>query len=106
MLLEQSINQIIARHEVLRTVFDAVDGEPVQKISSVMTIGLEVIDLTYLVSESLRDCEVRRFAGVLARQPFQTWHRDRCSDRRYYGWPAMNMYSSWRSITLYLTAGP
>jgi amino acid adenylation domain-containing protein len=69
-LLEQSINQIIARHEVLRTVFEVVDGQPVQKILPVMTIGLEVINLSHLASESLQDFEVRRFASVQGRQPF------------------------------------
>jgi amino acid adenylation domain-containing protein len=69
-LMEQSINQIVARHEVLRTVFEAVDGRPVQNILPVMTIGLEVIDLSNLVAESLQDSEVRRFAGVLAEQSF------------------------------------
>jgi amino acid adenylation domain-containing protein len=69
-LMEQSINQIVARHEVLRMVFEAVDGQPVQNILPVMTIGLEVIDLSNLVAESLQDSEVRRFAGVLAEQSF------------------------------------
>ena len=69
-LMEQSINQIIARHEVLRTVFETVDGQPVQKILPTMTIHLEVIDLSHLVSKALQDSEVRRFVGVLAQQSF------------------------------------
>src|SRR3954453_24161015 len=32
-LLEQALNEIVARHEVLRTTFVAVDGSPVQAIS-------------------------------------------------------------------------
>jgi amino acid adenylation domain-containing protein len=69
-LLERSINQIVARHEVLRTVFDAVDGQPVQIISPATTISLQVIDLSNVSSESLQKSEVRRFVGGLARQPF------------------------------------
>jgi amino acid adenylation domain-containing protein len=69
-LLEQSINQIVTRHEVLHTVFEAVDGQPVQIILPGTTIGLQVIELTNVASESLQESEVRRFAAVLARQPF------------------------------------
>ena len=69
-LLEKSINQIIARHEVLRTVFDTVDGQPVQKILPTMMIGLEPIDLTHLASEALQGSEVRRLVGVFAERSF------------------------------------
>jgi amino acid adenylation domain-containing protein len=69
-LLERSINEIVGRHEVLRTVFEAANGQPVQNILPVMTIGLEVIDLSNLASKSLQDSEVRRFARVLAEQSF------------------------------------
>lgn len=69
-LLEKSINQIIARHEVLRTVFKTVDGQPVQKILPTMMIGLEPIDLTHLASEALQRSEVRRLVGVFAERSF------------------------------------
>ena len=69
-LLEKSINQIIARHEVLRTVFETVDGQPVQKILPTMMIGMEPIDLTHLASEALQGSEVRRLVGVFAERSF------------------------------------
>jgi amino acid adenylation domain-containing protein len=68
--LEQSVNQIIDRHEVLRTVFEAVDGQPVQTILPAMTIELPVIDLSFAASDPVRESEVRRIAGALAGQPF------------------------------------
>ena len=69
-LFEQSINRIVARHELLRTVFEAIDGQPVQIISPVTTIDLQVVDLSNLASVSVQVAEVRRFAGELAQQPF------------------------------------
>src|SRR5689334_24838147 len=32
--LERTLNEIVRRHEVLRTTFDALDGEPVQLIAA------------------------------------------------------------------------
>jgi amino acid adenylation domain-containing protein len=69
-LLEQSINQIIVRHEVLRTIFEVVDGQPNQKILPVLTVDMEMSDLGHLASESLQESEVRRLAGTLATQSF------------------------------------
>lgn len=43
--LEYSLNEIIRRHEILRTIFPNVDGQPLQVICSEMTLELPVIDL-------------------------------------------------------------
>jgi natural product biosynthesis luciferase-like monooxygenase protein/amino acid adenylation domain-containing protein len=43
--LRQSINEIVRRHEVLRTRFTAVDGRPIQVIEPSLKIDLPVIDL-------------------------------------------------------------
>lgn len=43
--LEQSLNEIIDRHEVLRTTFEALDGTPVQVIAPRGRIPLEAIHL-------------------------------------------------------------
>lgn len=44
--LEQSINQLIKRHEILRTTFTTVDGQPVQVIHPSLDLKLSIIDLT------------------------------------------------------------
>src|SRR5262249_7296670 len=52
--LDQSVNHIIDRHEVLRTVFEAVDGQPVQTILPEMRIELPVINMSSATSDSVR----------------------------------------------------
>jgi amino acid adenylation domain-containing protein/FkbH-like protein/non-ribosomal peptide synthase protein (TIGR01720 family)/FkbM family methyltransferase len=44
-VLERSLNEIIRRHEVLRTTFNAVEETPVQVIAPGATIKLSVVDL-------------------------------------------------------------
>ncbi|MBN3951427.1 MAG: condensation protein [Nostoc sp. NMS7] len=69
--LEQSLNLIQQRHEVLQTCFKTVGGQPVQekvKVSDLM-LRLPVIDLRKL-SESERQQSVQYFAKEEARQPF------------------------------------
>jgi len=46
--LEKSLNQIIARHETLRTTFSEIDGTPVQIIKPSFQIQLPIIDLSGL----------------------------------------------------------
>lgn len=47
-VLEHSINEIIRRHEVLRTSFTSVDGQPLQVISPDVQIKIPVVDLREL----------------------------------------------------------
>lgn len=48
-LLEQSLNEIINRHEILRTTFVlSLDNQAVQKVAPVLTIRLDVADLSAL----------------------------------------------------------
>jgi hypothetical protein len=44
--LEQSLNEVVRRHEVLRTVFATIDGNLVQKILPSLVIALTPIDLS------------------------------------------------------------
>jgi amino acid adenylation domain-containing protein len=46
--LESSFNEIIRRHEILRTAFSVVESQPVQVITPFLTIPLEIIDLQNL----------------------------------------------------------
>jgi amino acid adenylation domain-containing protein len=67
--LEQSLNQIISRHEALRTNFVTVNGQPVQVIASTLTLTVPVVDLRQVPESELeRDCQ--RLANEEAVQPF------------------------------------
>ncbi|MDT5270421.1 MAG: hypothetical protein QOH49_2607, partial [Acidobacteriota bacterium] len=68
-VLEQSLNEIVRRHESLRTTFAAVEGRPVQVVAPSLALQLESADLSNL-AESERDREVERLADAEARKPF------------------------------------
>ncbi len=55
-LLEKSFNSVIARHEILRTIFDSIDEEPVQIIQDAMPITIRVVSLD---TEEEGDAEFR-----------------------------------------------
>src|SRR3712207_2997269 len=67
--LERTLSEVVRRHEVLRTHFIAVDGEPVQVIEAAVPIKLEVFDLSALEEEA-REAEVLRLARVEVGLPF------------------------------------
>jgi amino acid adenylation domain-containing protein len=68
-VLEQSLNEIVKRHESLRTTFGKVDGRPTQVITPILTIKLPVVDLGKL-SASEQESEVRRLVTAEAQRPF------------------------------------
>jgi len=68
--LEQSFNELIRRHESLRTVFNSVDGQPFQVILPALTIVLPVVDLRDIVSPAEREAAIRRLSTAEARRPF------------------------------------
>ncbi|BAT56844.1 amino acid adenylation domain protein (plasmid) [Nostoc sp. NIES-3756] len=59
-VLEQSINEIMRRHEVLRTSFTSVDGQPLQVISADIQIRISVADLQEL-SKAEQEAEIQHF---------------------------------------------
>ena len=67
--LEQSINEIVRRHESLRTAFRALDGEPVQVVARTLNLALPVADLRQ-AAESEREDEALRIAVEEAQRPF------------------------------------
>ncbi len=67
--LEQSVNEVIGRHEVLRTTFAEVEGRPVQVVAPRLTLSLPVEDLSG-VTEAERAERVRRTAEHLSRRSF------------------------------------
>ncbi|MGM3305324.1 amino acid adenylation domain-containing protein [Anabaena sp. WFMT] len=67
--LERSINEIIRRHEVLRTTFTSVNGQPRQIIADSLTVPLHLINLESL-SPAERDKEIQRLRFAEFQQPF------------------------------------
>ncbi|MEH1848660.1 MAG: amino acid adenylation domain-containing protein [Nostoc sp.] len=68
-LLEQSINQIIQRHEILRTTFKTVEGQPLQIIAPKLTITLPVVDLQAW-SEIKQEELIKQLVTEQSSQPF------------------------------------
>ena len=69
--LTRSLNEIIRRHETLRTTFTTVDDQAVQVIAPELTVTLPVIDL-HTAPE--RQAQVQLLATEEARLPFDLAH--------------------------------
>jgi len=67
--LEQAINEIVRRHEALRTTFPTADGHPIQLIAPALTIDLPEVDLTGL-SEPERESFARKLVKERAERAF------------------------------------
>ena len=67
--LERSFDEIISRHEALRTTFKSVDGVPYQSIAPSATIALRRVDISG-VPEPGREAELRRIIVSGERAPF------------------------------------
>ncbi|MEM9271684.1 MAG: amino acid adenylation domain-containing protein [Cyanobacteria bacterium P01_F01_bin.143] len=68
-VLEKSLNEIVQRHEALRTSFTVVNGQPVQIIAPKLELSLSVINEQKNL-ESQGDFAVKRFLKEFAQQPF------------------------------------
>jgi len=66
--LRMSFNEIVRRHETLRTSFEAVDGEPFQVIAESYEIPLPIIDFTSLPEQSRAE-SAHRVINEEARRP-------------------------------------
>ena len=67
--LQASLGEVMRRHEVLRTVFAEVEGQPVQKVLDARCLRLPLIDLGGL-GEGKREEELARLARQEAETPF------------------------------------
>jgi NRPS condensation-like uncharacterized protein len=66
--LEQALNEIIRRHEALRTTFSLVDGQPVQVVAPSLIIELPLLDLSTL-SKVEREAKVNHLTAE-SQRPF------------------------------------
>jgi amino acid adenylation domain-containing protein len=67
--LERALGEIVRRHEIFRTVFRAVDGEPRQLVQEPWTVSLPVTDLRDL-PEAQREKELERILRCEFLKPF------------------------------------
>ncbi|HVF55943.1 MAG TPA: condensation domain-containing protein, partial [Pyrinomonadaceae bacterium] len=67
--LERTLSEIVRRHEVLRTTFTVIDGEPTQVIHDAAPVSLPVNDLSQM-DESEREAAAARLAKEEAARPF------------------------------------
>ena len=71
--LERSLNEIVRRHEALRTTFAAVDGQPVQVVAPTLTLDLTVVNLDNL-PKTEHDDEFLRLTREAGERPFDLAH--------------------------------
>ncbi|EDN65438.1 non-ribosomal peptide synthetase [Beggiatoa sp. PS] len=70
-VLEQTLNEIVQRHEILRTTFTTVNGKPVQVIHQLSddNVQLSMVDLQSLSAQE-QNSEVQRLITEDAQTPF------------------------------------
>ena len=68
-VLERSLNEILRRHEALRTAFPTSDGQPFQHIAPSLKLTLPLIDLSRLTAKE-REAEVKRLSQAEALRSF------------------------------------
>jgi amino acid adenylation domain-containing protein len=67
--LERGLNELVQRHETLRTTFTTVEGRPVQAVATALELPLPVIDLCDC-PERGREDEAMRLADAEIQRPF------------------------------------
>ena len=67
--LQQTFNEIVRRHEALRTTLAVVSGQPVQRIAAAFHLPINVFDLRNLPKES-RQTEANRLTAQEAQRSF------------------------------------
>ncbi|HYH46977.1 MAG TPA: amino acid adenylation domain-containing protein, partial [Thermoanaerobaculia bacterium] len=68
-ILARTLGELVRRHEILRTTFQVVEGQPVQVIGDPWPVPLPLIDLSGLAPEQ-RDAEALRLAAPERQAPF------------------------------------
>ena len=68
-VLSRALDEIVSRHALLRTVFTAPDGEPVQSVLAAGPVPLPLVDLTG-VPEAMRTVRFEQLARGVTNAPF------------------------------------
>jgi amino acid adenylation domain-containing protein len=71
--LEKSLNQIVARHPALRTVFSHTESGPIQTVLDEMPLSLDPIDVTTFEAATQEEVLKARLAEI-AREPLDLAH--------------------------------
>jgi amino acid adenylation domain-containing protein/non-ribosomal peptide synthase protein (TIGR01720 family) len=72
-VLSRALCEMVRRHEILRTRFPLVGGQPMQQVVPSFAVAMPHVDLRAL-SRARRESETRRWAAAIVRAPF---HLDR-----------------------------
>jgi amino acid adenylation domain-containing protein/non-ribosomal peptide synthase protein (TIGR01720 family) len=67
--LEKALNEIVARHEILRTTFGNVDGRPVQRVAEALRLEVPLVKLTSLPATE-QAARVQQLIDEAAQRPF------------------------------------
>jgi amino acid adenylation domain-containing protein len=68
-VLERAFNELIRRHEILRTTLIQVEGKPMQRIAPALSIQVPIIDLRQLPEQKRKD-EAERITRELGERGF------------------------------------
>ncbi len=69
--LQRALNELLARHEALRTTFPVADGRPFQRIGQAQPFPLRIVDLT---GPNCDEAEAQRVADAEVRRRFDLTH--------------------------------
>jgi aspartate racemase len=67
--LSHALNEIMRRHEVLRTTFPEVQGQPFQEINPAEPVQLQIVDVSHLSGDE-RQAEISRLGREESRRAF------------------------------------
>jgi amino acid adenylation domain-containing protein len=67
--LKQALDQLVARHEILRTRIEVMDGEPVQRVAATGSVELPLIDLSHWPATE-QEKGVHHFLVQATQRPF------------------------------------